>query len=130
MLSFFSLLYSAIKTVFEVKTWVPLSDSEKRQKIFGDMYNFIVFIDAHTEKNAHILIFSKDGKIGLITKYYSYPRIVNPTTDKKKFIDLVQIRAYDYVSIYNSVVVIRNYDKIASYSSKTSSDFGVLYKRR
>lgn len=123
-----SFMYNAAKTVSEVKDWVPLTDTEKRQKIFKDLYTFVVFINAHTDENAHVLILSDDGRIGMITKYYLYPRTATIAIDTMSFMKLLKNRKYHLVATSNSTIQLEDYEKIATYSSKISSDFGILYK--
>ena len=41
-LAFLFVFYNASKAVSEFKEWTFLSDTEKRQKLFGELYKFLV----------------------------------------------------------------------------------------
>ena len=128
--SFFSVFYNGFKVVSDVKIWASLTDGQKRYKIFGDLYNFSLFVNKYTEKNAQILIFSKDGRVGLVTNYYGYPRTIVATTNESEFTKLARSGKYKYIAISKSRISFPDYKETASYSLKDSSDSGYLYKRK
>src|SRR5882724_2591756 len=98
--AFFNVLYNTQKSFSEIKEWGFLSDSEKRHKIFGDIYNFIIFIDTNTKNNAQVLIFSDNDMMYLLSRYYLYPRLVNITNNKKELNILISSGKYLYVASY------------------------------
>ncbi len=129
-LAIFSLFYNAGKTISEMNEWAYLSDSEKRLKIFGDLHNFFILIKDNTEEKSNIFILSKDIKTPYLSIYYLYPRTITTTDDKSKFIKTALAQKHLYLAVYKQVIKLENYERVASFSSKTSSDFGYLYKRK
>src|SRR6266511_6096361 len=88
----FSVFYNIYKMRSEIKEWGYLSDSQKRQKIFGDSYNFCHFIQEHTNTQSKIFIFSKDGMTLLYCRYYLYPRLIYWKHDQKDYISSAELR--------------------------------------
>lgn len=129
-LAFFSLVYNLGKTYFEIKEWASLSDSEKRYKIFGDVYDFNIFLNNNTNKNAYILLYSQDTIAYYLGRYLIYPKKIVNKTNKNEFLNLVKKKSYTYVATYNTDVPFEGYIKVASFSSKTLKNFGGLYKRK
>ena len=126
-LSFLTIPYNAVKAISEIKIWYPLTDSQKREKIFGDTYNFITFVAANTPQNSSVYIFSKDDKIGLISAYFLYPRKILVTKSDANLDGRIKSSSSNYVALYDRRPEIMNYKKKETYSSKAGSDFGTLY---
>lgn len=126
--AFFNVFYNTRKTIQEVREWTPLSDSQKRHKLFGDLYDFFTLIKNHTGTKAHVLIFSTDDRTRFLSIYYLYPRIIESTNDNKKFIELARSKKFTYISSFDNPIRTKNYIQIVSFSSKTSSNFGSIYK--
>ncbi len=129
ILSILTLPYNALNTVLDIKSWFFLTDNQKREKIFGDTYDYIYFINSKTPKNSNIYIFSKDGKIGLIARYFLYPRKLYVTKDDSNLINLLKHESFDYISLYDKEKIIQNYKLFAKYQSKTTFHFGIIYKK-
>ena len=123
-----SIFYNAQKTVTEVKEWVNLTDHQKRYKIFGDLYIFFLQVNTYTEPNAKILIHSNDGMTSGIGRYYIYPRVLTWPRREDEFKKLVATKNYPYLFSYNGIMTINHYEQIASFSSKTTGNYGILYK--
>lgn len=123
----FSVFYNSQKAISEVREWGPLTDGQKRQKIFGNIYNFFLFIEQHTDENAQVLVFSTDIQTSYLSKYYLYPRIINSTDDKEQFLQIAKNSTYPYLAIYGSTIDLDSYKLIAS--SNDSQQF-TLYKRK
>ncbi len=129
-IAIFNIFYNTVRSISEVREWAFLSDSAKRQKAFGDQYDFIIFVNSHTVNNTHILFFSKDDMTYLLSRYYLYPRIVKSTNDKNLFMKLTKSGSYNYLAIYDNSFTLTDYQQIASYSSKTTKNFAYLYKQK
>ncbi len=128
ILAFFNVFYNSWKTISEVREWAPLSDSQKRHKLFGDLYDFFVLIKNHTGTKDHVLIFSNDGRTHFLSIYYLYPRIIESTNDDKRFIELFRSKKFTYIASFDNPALSKDYIQIASYSSKTSANYGSIYK--
>ncbi|MBI2031153.1 MAG: hypothetical protein HYT08_00920 [Candidatus Levybacteria bacterium] len=129
VLSFLSVFYNAVKSVSEAKAWLPLSDSEKRQKIFGNLHPFFIFIKTHTEKNSNILIFSDDAKTYYLGIYYLYPRIIYTTENIKEFSFLAKTLKYDYIAIFNNNFSGNNYKLIKVQNFEGNNRFQLLKRK-
>lgn len=128
ILAVFGVAYNCVKSVAEIKTWAFLSDAQKKEMLFGDLYDFLVFIEKHTNKNAHILIFSKDVRTFYYSIYNLYPRIISVATNKQDLAKSLAKTKYDYVVLYDQNASVSGYKLEASYSSKLTKDFGGIYK--
>ena len=128
--AFFNILYNSAKTVSEIKVWTPLSDAQKRQKIFGDSYNFSVFINTHTTKHAKILFYSETSMPYFYARYYSYPRLLYWYQNPDDYVKSTYPKRFDYIALYNSHNFFGGYVMQATYSAKQSGISGSLYKRK
>lgn len=131
VIAFFNVFFNMVKSCSEIKEWGFLSDNEKRHKIFGDLHDFLVLIRQNTKKDDHILIFSKDGEeyqTLFLSLYYLYPRIITTTIDGKEFTNMIKTKKYKYIAAYNSPIRSIDYEKTASYSAKTTSIYGSIYR--
>jgi hypothetical protein len=129
LLAVFDVFYNSVKSVSEFKTWFFLSDVQKKQMIFGDLYDFLIFIGDYTQKSDHILIYSKDVRTFFYGAYTLYPRIISVADNNPDFTKLIGKTKFDYVVLYDDKQNFNGYQLIASYSSKISKDFGGIYKR-
>jgi hypothetical protein len=127
-LSVFNIFYNVKKTITEIQEWSVLSDNQKRHKIFGDLYDFFIQVNKYTEPNAKILVSSNDGMTSGIGRYYIYPRMLIWPREEKKFKELVKEKKISYIFSYNKFLSFSGYKKIASFSSKTSTNYAILYK--
>ena len=93
-----------------------MSDTEKRQKIFGDLYTVTMLIEKNTMKKSQILLVSKEKMPYYLTRYYLYPRRIYLNSSNK----------YPYIFVYNTKISTKDYKEIASFSSKTGN-YGKLY---
>ena len=128
IIAVFNVGYNFLKTFSEVREWGYLSDAEKRHKIFGNNHEFFTLIKEHSPNNTKILIFSQDDMARFLSIYYLYPRRVTTTTDKEVFLKNIEKKTYPYIASYNFTFDTRDYEKIASFSSKTTIDYGVVYQ--
>lgn len=128
IIAIFNVCYNTVKAVSEVKQWAFLTDQEKRYEIFGDPYNFCLFINKNTPKNAHVLFFSGDLMQYYLARYYVYPRIIINTNSKSGLKNLAKTGKFTYIVFYNSPVALKNYKKIATFSGKKNNFYGALYE--
>jgi hypothetical protein len=102
LISIFNVFYNLFKSISEIKTWFPLSDYQKRQMIFGDLYPFLFFVGANSSKNSNILIYSNDVKTFYLSIYYLYPRTVTVVDNEKDFKEELNSKKFKYVAIYKN----------------------------
>lgn len=124
-----NVFYNAGKTVFEVKEWAFLSETEKRYKLFGDLHNFFIFIGNNTEIHDQILIYSKDIKTFYLSKYYLYPRVIYSTDNVKEFMKLANNNDYKYIAVFENDFRSSNYEMVAFVPLQKLTGFS-LYKRK
>jgi len=127
----FNVLYNLQKTYTEFKEWAFLSDSEKRHKIFGNLYDFQMLIRQNTRPNDRILIFHNGGEqyqIYFFSIYNLYPRRIRTTISKKEFRELLNNKQFPYVAALNFPIESKHYKKVASFSAQRSDEYGSIYK--
>lgn len=122
-LSIFYVLYNSVKAFSEIKNWIFLTDFEKKQEIFGDIYLFLVFVGNNTENNSNILIYSQDVKTFYLGAYYLYPRLIAVVDNKKDFNLRVNSGNFKYAAVFNSGI------KPEKYKSVISDSLGSIYKK-
>lgn len=122
--------YNAINTVSEIKNWYFLTDTQKREKIFGDLYSFFVFIQLQIKREKELLLFSKDVKTHYFGMYLFYPTVITDTSSEKILQQLAKSKKFRFIGTYNKTFFLEGYEQIASFSSKSSQNFGMLYKRK
>lgn len=113
-LAFLSLFYNSAKIITEVNEWSFLSDTEKRYKIFGDIYVFFVFIKKNTESNSHILIYSKDVRSQYLGIYYLYPRLIVTVNNDIDFKKIARTKKFNFLAIYGNKFDTNGYSRAAS----------------
>jgi hypothetical protein len=129
ILAFSNTLYNAVKSYTEVKEWAYLSDTEKRQKIFGDLYDFFIFVRDETDSRATIAIYSKDVRTFFLGRYYLYPRKIIIVDSKQKLEKISKEKKNRYIAVFNNNDISSNgYEKVAAFSSKRTTTDGYLYK--
>lgn len=129
-LSVFNVFYNSTKTLSEIREWGPLSEDQKRLKLFGASHEFSVFINAHTTPNTKILFYSETGMPYFYARYYSYPRHLYWYQNNSEYVKSKYPEHFDYVALYNMHPSIKDYEYVASFSAKYSSVTGYLYKRK
>lgn len=124
-----SVLCNLLNIPREYRVWGGLSDRQKRQKIFGSVYDFAIFIKDNT-KGEDVLLFSKNDMAYFLSRYYLYPQNIYWNQDEKKLLDLAKSMKFRYVVSYDDRLKIKGYQKINSFSSQKSKDYGYLYMKR
>ena len=127
-ISFFNVFYNLNKTIVEVKEWAYLTNQQKRQKNFGDLYTVAMLIEKNTMKKSQILLVGKEKMPYYFTRYYLYPRRIYPTT-AKELAKTNKQKKYQYIFVYNTKIATKDYKEIASFSSK-SGNYGRLYIKK
>ncbi len=127
-IAWFNIFYNLNKTVYEMKNWVFLSDTQKRVKIFGELYEITQLIDKNTTKKSKILLVTDKKMLYYLTRYYLYPRRIYPTT-AKELASTNKQNKYPYIFVYNTKISTNAYKEIASFSSK-SGNYGRLYIKK
>ncbi len=129
-LAIFNVFYNSVKSISEIRDWVPLSENQKLQKIFGPTYEFSAFIDANTQRDSNILFYSKEGMPYFYARYYLYPRHLYWHQNMNEYVKSKYPKKFDYIALYSMNASPEGYEKIASFSAKNSGVFGSLYKRK
>lgn len=129
LLSVFDVFYNSVKSVSEFKTWAFLPDGQKKEMIFGDLYDFLIFVGNHTKESDHLLIFSKDVRTFYYGAYTLYPRIISVADNRQDFSRLFERNKFKYVVLYDNSMTLSGYTLVASYSSRISKDFAGIYKQ-
>jgi hypothetical protein len=128
-LSFFDVSYNLVKSVSEAKFWLPLSESQKRHEIFGNIYDFINFVKNNSQEKSRILIFAKNDFAYFLGRYYLYPREIAVVSDLDKFKLAEKTKKYNYIAVFNKVIALDSYDLIASYSARDFVNWSI-YKTK
>ena len=112
LFAFFSVLYNSTKAISEIIIWGSLSDDEKRHKIFGNLHDFFIFINTHTESDSDILIYSHDVKTHYLGIYYLYPRRIITIDNNKDLLAFEKTGKFHYIAVYNDTIEFTHYEKI------------------
>lgn len=129
--AFLNVFYNSNKLFSEIREWGFLSDAEKRHKLFGDYHDFFTLIKDHTKGEDTIFVFANGGEeyhTYFLSIYYLYPRKIVTTIDKEKFSEIIKAKKYSYIAAYNYSIQTDAYVKTASFSGKTSTNYGSFFK--
>lgn len=85
------------KIFIEERQWLFLNDDQKRNRIFGDVYTYIHFINDHT-KQGSILSFFDDVRTHYYGRYMLYPKKFVSYTSFQLFTDDLSHNQYSYVT--------------------------------
>lgn len=118
--------YNAVNTVSEVKNWYFLTDTQKREKLFGDLYTFFTFIDKNTPEDASILLKSFDVRTFFLGRYYLYPKKITVVESSK---DIKAQVSPQYVASFGSPMKLQDYVLIETCSMKKTKQKVFLYKK-
>lgn len=124
----FSVIYNSTNTISEIQNWYVLSDTEKRQKIFGDLYDFFVFVKHHIPDGSTVFVFSQDVRTHYFGMYMLYPTRQVDTNDQKTLMRMVSTKKYEYIATFNYAIRNPSYIEIAQFSTDTA--YGKVYKRK
>lgn len=95
--------YNLSKIISEEQKWIFINDEKKREILFGDMHNFLRFVEKNTEINSELALYSYDGKAFYLSVYYLYPRKINYIRSLKVYKDnILKGKEYDYIVTYYS----------------------------
>lgn len=130
VLAFLSVFYNGVKISSEIKEWGSLSDFQKRQKIFGDKYDFIIFIQNHTKEQEQIIIFSQDPMTFYLSRYYLYPMLVYWAKDKNDLQRLIETHKFSYIASYRDKIKINGFELAASSSADARDAYGYIYEKK
>lgn len=114
IISVFDVFYNSIKFVSEARHWLPLSDEQKRVEVYGNVYNFLKFIEKNTPKKSSVLIYSKDDKAYYLGRYILYPRYVS--VYGISYSNDLRINKFDYIASDSNINSLDNYYLIISDS--------------
>lgn len=119
-----------LKSISEIRNWAHLSDGEKRYKIFRESYNMSLFIDKYTQDKSNVVFVSKNLMPYYFGRYSLYPKRLYRADNITKLKALLSTKKINYIVTYNMNIKIEDYNPIATFSSKNTSDIGILYKSK
>jgi len=119
VLSVFDVGFNFIKSFSEAKHWLPLSDVQKRHEIYGNIYDFVAFINNHTENYSSILVYSKSDLAYYLGRYYLYPRNINVISNKNEINQILTKKYFNYVALDNYQQNFNEYTVLVSVSPWT-----------
>lgn len=140
LISILRTIYNVSKIYVEEKNWIILTDEEKRSKFFGNVYNFIKFIELNTDKNTNIVFLSPGGKTYYLSRYYLYPRKITYVKNPKEAYAILKKDKFDYFVVYKTndkelnendslKWKIKNFKPIKIFSDVDNTDtIGYLFK--
>lgn len=129
-LAFGNIVLNYVKAGTQENSLFFLSEQQKKHVIFGDLYNVLELINSTTPISSHILLYTNDPRAFYFGIYTSYPRIISVAKTPKELINETQRVKFMFIVTYNNSLALNNYQQIASYTSKTSKNFGIVYKRK
>lgn len=89
--------YNLSKLITEEPKWFFLTTEQKKEKQFGEKHHFFRFVQKYVPPNSNALLYTSDGMVYYLARYYLYPTTViwgeRQFTEWKNDIN----RNYDYV---------------------------------
>lgn len=128
-LSILSVFININKSFSEFKTWGHLTDFEKRNKIFGDTYDYLLFIDKNSNNENKVLIYSEDIQAPQLARYYLYPVLVDVVEDKEELIINSRNKEYNLLFSFNYKPKIKDFEFVKS-EKLTNKKEAFFYRRK
>lgn len=125
--AFLRTVYDVSKVFTEERVWLQLSDIQQREKLYGDVYTFAVFVDQYSNKSDTIALLSNDGQSYFYSRYYLYPKkiyLIHSLKDigQNRFAKLAVFHPQDF----SSFVFLTTPE--ATLSGQTNTIVGQIYK--
>lgn len=112
--------YNFSKIYSEERSWIFLSDSEKRTRLFGDLYSVAVDVDSKTPVSSRILLLAPGGKTFFLSRYYLYPRRLVYVRSVKEMQEELKKNSFDYLVMFQtSERELNEYDSLSWKINKT-----------
>jgi len=102
VLSFTRTIYNFSKVYTEEMSWISLDDSEKRVRLFGDLYRVVSFISGKTSLSSNILLLAPGGKTFYVSRYYLYPRRITYARSLKEMETAIRKDSFDYLVVFQT----------------------------
>lgn len=133
LLSLARSIFNFSKVLTEERRWISMSDSKKKELLFGDIHNFLLFVNKNTNSNSITLI-TNNYKAHYYAKYVLYPMRVDVMELDKESIRLsphtktvgVYLSGDSKLSRKLSQEIGKNYKLIDSYKG-IGSEVGEVY---
>ena len=122
---------NVIRALTSEREWIFLTDSQKKEKLLGEVHNFLTFIQKNTPPSSSIAISlaSPESSPGFFYKslYYLYPR-------KIEIVDKFTKQNFDYLIYYYPLEYSEQYSRVRSQNQGkifSGEDFqGYIIKNR
>lgn len=98
-ISFIRMFIYSYKTAIDISVWMPLSEKERKYKVYGKIYSHAQKIEHSIPRDKTILLISDDGWTFFLLRYLVYPRRVTWIKDSTYS---GRATAYDYILIDSS----------------------------
>ncbi len=119
-------VYNITKLYSEEASWVVLGDTDKRVRIFGDLYRVVSYISANTNQNSNLLFLSPGGKTYYLSRYYLYPRKITYVKNTSEMRRNLEAGMFDYLVVFQtSERGLNEYDSL-SWKIDSVPDFTFL----
>ena len=69
-------IYNFSKLFTEETDWYFLTTEQKKEKQFGEKHLFLRFVQNYVPENSNVLLYTNDGMVYYLARYYLYPTIV------------------------------------------------------
>lgn len=128
LLSIGRLVLNLSKIYTEERFWIGLSDENKRTKIFGDVYIFLLNIDKKIKKNNDVIALSKDGKNYFLARYMLYPQKIYWVKTVQEVEKMLKTKKYRYILIFYPQNFNLNFNVNNIFSSNKQIQVKYSYK--
>lgn len=137
ILVFARIILNISKLYTEEKSWVFLTNEQKREKQFGEKYVFLKFATENMVANSNIVMFTDDGMVYYLARYFLYPTTV--IWGERQFTEWGNDinRDYSYAIFYpvkrpilgeKKIINGISYTKLKEFKVKGLTK-GIIYKR-
>ena len=97
--SFLRTIYNISKLFSEELSWIRLSNTEKRSRLYGDIFFVLNALGNNQKKQNKVLLLSSDGKIFFLMRYHLYPQKIFWVTSKNELMKIA--KNYKNIVVYN-----------------------------
>lgn len=127
VITFLSISYNVVKVRTEIREWYFLSIKEKKEKLFGQEYKFLIYLKENIKPSSNVLFLEGDGFDFFFSRYVLYPIKIDMIWENSD-ISFKDINKFD-ILISKKEVKTKNFVLLEVYQEK-NLEIKYIYKKK
>lgn len=127
VITFLSISYNVVKVRTEIREWYFLSIKEKKEKLFGQEYKFLIYLKENIKPSSNVLFLEGDGFDFFFSRYVLYPIKIDMIWENSD-ISFKDINKFD-ILISKKEIKTKNFVLLEVYQEK-NLEIKYIYKKK